>query len=76
MTVQEVLYPRSHHTLLCLVVGLSVLHLHLADVEADIPALHRTYIKHARLHLQGTDSLKYHVITPFGIPDSRSSQCK
>ena len=76
VAVQEVLDPRSHHTLLCLVVGLSVLHLHLTDVKANIPALHCTNIKHARLHLQGTNSLEYHVITSFRVPDSRSSQCK
>ena len=76
VAVQEVLDPRSHHALLCLVVCLPVLHLHLTDVKANIPALHCTYIKHARLHLQGTNSLEYHIITSFRVPDSRSSQCK
>ena len=76
VTVQEVFDPRSNYALLCLVVCLPVLHLHLTDVKANIPALHRTYIKHTRLHLQRTDSLEYHVSTPFRVPDSRSSQCK
>ena len=76
MAVQEIFDTRGNHALLCLVVCLSGFYLHLTDVKAYIPTLHRTHIKHARLHLQGTDGLEYHIVAPFRIPDGRGRQRK
>ena len=47
---------------------------HLPDVEADVPALHRAHVEHARLHLERADSLEHHVIVAIGIPDGRGGQ--
>ncbi len=76
VSVQKVFRTGQHHALLGSVVSFSRLYLHLPDVKADVPALHRTHIEHTRLHLQRTYCLEYHVVAPLRIPHSRSCQRK
>ena len=76
MPIDKVFGTFQHYLGLRLIVALSFCQRQLADVEANVLTSYFAYIKHTRLHLQRTNSLKHHVVPPRRIPHSRSRQCK